>query len=139
MNTRYPSLLLMFGICAIFLLLACNNQKGNQIEKINFATANPSSEYSEFLYFNGRLYGISSEVVEEDVFKNRIGKQIGEIKGIDSMVKEEGDVGVEYQDAEFLFKPGDGIYEITDTSNKLLLLIKTSKGYLHTKLITSDN
>ncbi|WP_141235850.1 hypothetical protein [Paenibacillus campinasensis] len=131
--------MLLCGICAIFLLMACNHENDKYIEKLNFATANPSSEYSEFLYFNGRLYGISSEVVDEEVFKNRIGKQIGEIKGIDSMVKEDGDVGVENQDAEFLFKPGDGIHEITDTSNKLLLLIKTSKGYLHTKLIMSDD
>lgn len=140
LRCRYRLMFVMMCFSLVIFMTACGegSKQGLDLEKINFAEDKVSSEYTEFLYFKGRLYGIGG-VVGEEVFEGRIGKKIGEITGIGETVKESGDIGVTNAGGTFLFETGNGIYKITDTSEKLLVLIKTSEGYLHTKLQYQNN
>lgn len=118
----------------LLILIACGNSNEEKFKEIDFSIIRSTDDYSEFLYFKNSIFGISSEIVDSNIYHNRIGNKIGEIKNIDNKVQEEGDVGVMDVDKDFLFKEGDGIYKVSDTPDKMLVLIKTDSGYLHTKL-----
>ena len=127
-------------ILLIFVLIRQVNDNSS-ITTIDFSSTGPiyyddNVQYTEYLYYNGRLYGIASEPLEgEGIYKNRIGRKIGQVNTIGTSVSQSGDIGVVDHTSTFPFKPGDSIHKVNDISKKLILLIKTSEGYFYTKAI----
>lgn len=126
-----PFITLSLCLFVILSLISCTS-KDNSIYEIDFSKKELSDGYTEYLYLNNILYGISSEVGDVEIFEG-VGKKIGEINNIGNTVVTEGDVGVKDTNKEFLFKTGDEIYQVKGTSDRLIVLIKTSEGYLHAK------
>lgn len=120
-----------FLLClsTIFLLISCNSNENN-FGEIDFTKKIPyaNNDYSEYLYFNNSLFGISSEVVDEEVFKDRIGKKLGDVNDINTTIKNEGDVGVEDINKEYLFRSGDGIYQIKTHQGNYSFSLKQMKA-----------